>query len=241
MLPFMRQRATNSDQWISLSDIMTALMMVFLLISVIYMIRVKESVDIPRIFKADEQQLHSQLEQKLQSKLTKWGATLSPDLTVRFNNEEILFKAGSADLSAEFKQALNEYFPIYIRSVMQDRFVDNIKEIRIEGHTSSFWAKGVGEEEAYIRNMQLSQTRAQNTLIYLLQSSLLTTVEKAWLKRKFRAIGFSSAAPLGKNGQPASGSNREHYGASQRVEFRVVTTAEDRIRAVAYGDSNAAR
>lgn len=148
----MRQRATNSDQWISLSDIMTALMMVFLLISVIYMIRVKESVDIPRIFKADEQQLHSQLEQKLQSKLTKWGATLSPDLTVRFNNEEILFKAGSADLSAEFKQALNEYFPIYIRSVMQDRFVDNIKEIRIEGHTSSFWAKGVGEEEAYIRN-----------------------------------------------------------------------------------------
>lgn len=237
----MRQRASSSDQWISLSDIMTALMMIFLLISIIYMIRVKESVDIPRIFKADEQQLYSQLEQKLQSKLTRWGATLSPDLTVRFNNEEILFKAGSAELSAEFKQALNEYFPIYIRSVMQDRFVDNIKEIRIEGHTSSFWAKGVGDEEAYIRNMQLSQSRAQNTLIYLLQSPLLTPVEKSWLKRKFRAIGFSSATPLGKDGKPVSASNKEHYGASQRVEFRVVTTAEDKIRAVAYGDSNAAR
>ena len=75
MPPFIKQRASSSDHWISLSDIMTALMMIFLLISIIYMIRVKESVDIPRIFKADEQQLYSQLEKKLKVKLTKWGAT----------------------------------------------------------------------------------------------------------------------------------------------------------------------
>lgn len=62
MPPFIKKEAAGADHWISLSDIMTALMMVFLLISIIYMIRVKESVDIPRIFKADEQQLYSQLE-----------------------------------------------------------------------------------------------------------------------------------------------------------------------------------
>lgn len=160
MPPFIKQRASSSDHWISLSDIMTALMMIFLLISIIYMIRVKESVDIPRIFKADEQQLYSQLEKKLKVKLTKWGATLSPDLTVRFSNEDILFKAGSANLSSEFKQALDGYFPDYLRSIMQDKFIKNMKEIRIEGHTSSFWAKGVSEEVAYIKNMQLSQQRA---------------------------------------------------------------------------------
>lgn len=235
MHPLSRRRGTGSDHWISLSDIMTALMMVFLLISIIYMIKVKESIDIPRIFKADEQQLYSQLEKKLKTKLTKWGATLSPDLTVRFSNEDILFKIGSAELRPEFKKALDEYFPDYLRSMMQDKYIENIKEIRIEGHTSSFWAKGVNEETAYVNNMQLSQQRAQNTLIYLLKSSLLTQQEKEWLKKKFRAIGYSSALTLGKNGKPSSESNPEDSGTSQRVEFRVVTTAEDKIRAVAYG------
>ncbi|RZK01793.1 MAG: hypothetical protein EOO43_23840 [Flavobacterium sp.] len=70
MPPLNRRNGTGSDHWISLSDIMTALMMVFLLISIIYMIKVKESIDIPRIFKADEQQLYSQLEKKLKTKLT---------------------------------------------------------------------------------------------------------------------------------------------------------------------------
>ncbi|MDM1786632.1 MULTISPECIES: OmpA/MotB family protein [Acinetobacter] len=237
MLPFMKNHSNNgSDHWISLSDIMTALMMVFLLISIIYMIRVKESVDIPRIFKADEQQLYSQLKDKLTVKLNKWGATLSPDLTVRFSNEDILFKAGSSDLQPEFKKALDEYFPDYLRSLMQAKFIDNIKEIRIEGHTSSFWAKGASPEVAYINNMQLSQQRAQNTLIYLLKSDRLTKSEKEWLKIKFRAIGYSSAATLGKDGKPSSASNPENFGTSQRVEFRVVTTAEDKIRAVAYGN-----
>ena len=236
MPPFLRHKSNSADHWISLSDIMTALMMVFLLISIIYMIRVKESVDIPRIFKADEQQLYSQLQDKLTTKLTKWGATLTPDLTVRFSNEDILFQAGSADLQPEFKQALDEYFPDYLRSLMQKRFIENIKEIRIEGHTSSFWAKGINNEAAYINNMQLSQQRAQNTLIYLLKSPYLTVKEKEWLKKKFRAIGYSSALTLGKNGKPSAKDNPEDFGTSQRVEFRVVTNAEDKIRAVAYGN-----
>jgi len=236
MPPFFRNKSTNTDHWISLSDIMTALMMVFLLISIIYMIRVKESVDIPRIFKADEQQLYSQLQQKLSIKLKKWGATLSPDLTVRFSNEDILFKAGSAELQPEFKKALDEYFPEYLKSIMNEKFIKNIKEIRIEGHTSSFWAKGVSAETAYINNMQLSQQRAQNTLIYLLKTPYLTTSEKEWLKKKFRAIGYSSALTLGKDGKPVTKDNFEDFSVSQRVEFRVVTNAEDKIRAVAYGN-----
>lgn len=240
MPPFIRQKNSATDHWISLSDIMTALMMIFLLISIIYMIRVKESVDIPRIFKADEQQLYAQLDERLNTTLKRWGAILSPDLTVRFSNEDILFKAGSAEMSTQFKQALNEYFPAYLRSIMQDKYIDNIKEIRIEGHTSSFWAQGTDEEVAYLNNMQLSQQRAQNTLIYLLQSPLLTQTEKQWLKKKFRAIGYSSALTLGKNGKPSSTSNHESPSASQRVEFRVVTTAEDKIRAVAYGVNNGA-
>lgn len=236
MPPVFMHKKQSADHWISLSDIMTALMMIFLLLSIVYMIRVQESVDIPRIFKAHEQQLYSQLQQSLDTKLGKWGATLSPDLTVRFNDKDILFKTGSAELQPQFKQALNEIFPLYLREMMSKNHIENMREIRIEGHTSSFWAQGVDPETSYINNMYLSQQRAQNTLIYLLKSPQLTSVEKAWLKKKFRAIGYSSALTLDVNGQPTQYAKDEDVNHSQRVEFRVVTNAEERIRAVAYGD-----
>lgn len=236
MLPVFMHKKQSADHWISLSDIMTALMMIFLLISIVYMIRVQESVDIPRIFKAHEQQLYSQLQQNLEKKLGKWGATLSPDLTVRFNDEDILFKVGSAELQPQFKQALDEIFPTYLREMMDKRHIENMREIRIEGHTSSFWAHGVDAETAYINNMHLSQQRAQNTLIYLLKSPHLSAQEKAWLKKKFRAIGYSSALTLDAHGQPTKNAKDEDMNNSQRVEFRVVTNAEERIRAVAYGE-----
>lgn len=230
-----RKRSTGSEHWISLSDIMTALMMIFLLISVVYMLKVKEAVEIPRLFKTNEQQLHAQMNAELNDILTKWGAKLNPDLTVRFDKHDILFTSGSSDLNLQFKQALDEFFPKYIKTLMQDQYLGNIKEIRIEGHTSSHWAVGVSENESYIRNMQLSQNRAQNTLIYLLNHPQLTAQEKDWLKRKFRALGYSSALTLGVDGQPATVFNPESPEKSQRVEFRIVTTAEDRVREIAYG------
>ena len=65
---------------------------------------------------------------------------------------------------------------------------------------------------------------------------VLTQNEKDWLKKKFRAIGYSSAATLGIDGKPASAFNVEDKDKSQRVEFRVVTDTEDRIRKIAYGE-----
>ncbi len=232
----LRKNSTGSEHWISLSDIMTALMMIFLLISVIYMIKVKEAVDIPKLFKTNEQELYTQMNHELNTILKKWGAILNPDLTVRFNNHEILFGSGSSQLSPQFKQALDEFFPHYIKNLMKDQYLGSIKEIRIEGHTSSHWAVGVDQDIAYIQNMQLSQSRAQNTLIYLLNYPGLSKNEKDWLKKKFRAIGYSSAATLGIDGKPASAFNVEDKDKSQRVEFRVVTDTEDRIRKIAYGE-----
>ena len=51
----------NEDYWIALSDIMTALMLLFLLISVVYMIKVEDSVKIPQIFKQTTQGLDEKL------------------------------------------------------------------------------------------------------------------------------------------------------------------------------------
>ena len=227
------ESSQEAEHWISLSDLMTALMMLFLLISVIYMIKVQDSVDIPRIFKAEQQQLYAQMNGQFKDRLHKWGAVLNPDLTVRFNNEDIQFSTGSSQLRPEFKNALDEFFPSYIKILMQDEYKDNIKEIRIEGHTSSFWAEGMSENDTYIKNMELSQNRAKETLVYLLNHPQLDSNEKKWLQQKFRAIGFSSSQLLNSKGVPIVNHLEEDKSQSQRVEFRVVTNTEDKVRAIA--------
>ncbi|MEC7119499.1 MAG: OmpA family protein [Pseudomonadota bacterium] len=230
-----RRQNDADDHWISLSDIMTSLMMLFLLISVIYMLQVQESVDLPKIFKEDQTALHSQMQQTFEGKLTQWGALLSPDLSVRFNHADVQFMAGSAALRPQFQHALDDFFPQYIKILHDPQYADRIKEIRIEGHTSTQWAQDTPLDEAYLNNMQLSQQRAQATLIYLLTQSPLSTIEKAWLKPRLRAIGYSSAQPLNSQGQPIQTPEAEDPIQSQRVEFRVVTDAEDRIRQIAAG------
>ncbi|UOO92537.1 MULTISPECIES: OmpA family protein [Vitreoscilla] len=224
------QDSADAEHWISLSDLMTALMMLFLLISVVYMIKVQDSVDIPRIFKADQQQMHAQMHEQFKDKLNKWGAVLNPDLTVRFNHQDIQFATGSQQLRPEFQRALDEFFPQYLHILMQEEYRDKIKEIRIEGHTSSLWVEGMSEDEAYIKNMNLSQGRAQETLIYLLTHPSLNLEERQWLKQKFRAIGFSSSQLLNSKGLDLQVNEQEDTKQSQRVEFRVVTNTEDKIR-----------
>jgi outer membrane protein OmpA-like peptidoglycan-associated protein len=230
-----RRQNDADDHWISLSDIMTSLMMLFLLISVIYMLQVQESVDLPKLFKEDQTALHSQMQRTFDGKMTQWGAVLSPDLTVRFNNADIQFAVGSSDLRPQFQQALNDFFPKYVKILHDPQYAARIKEIRIEGHTSTYWANGATPDEAYLNNMQLSQQRAQATLIHLLTQAPLSEQDKAWLKPRLRAIGFSSAQPLNAQGKPTQASQDEDPIQSQRVEFRVVTDAEDRIRAIAAG------
>lgn len=219
----------NEDYWIALSDIMTALMLLFLLISVVYMIKVEDSVKIPQIFKQTTQGLDKKLRNEFDKDLKAWGAVIDKDLTIRFSQPDILFAVGSATLNEKFKAILDDFFPRYLKILMDDEFRDNIEEIRIEGHTSSFWGKTEGDE-SYLKNMTLSQERTRAVLEYIISSS--NDEQKEWLKKYFRAIGFSSAKLLDSNSQPITNKADEDPAKSQRVEFRVRTNIEQKVGAI---------
>ena len=158
-----------------------------------------------------------------------WGAVIDKDLTIRFSQPDILFAVGSATLNEKFKAILDDFFPRYLKILMDDEFRDNIEEIRIEGHTSSFWGK-VGGDESYLKNMALSQERTRAVLEYIISSS--NDEQKEWLKKYFRAIGFSSAKLLDSNSQPITNKADEDPAKSQRVEFRVRTNIEQKVGAI---------
>ena len=80
-------------------------------------------------------------------------------------------------------------------------------------------------DAAYFLKMNLSQTRTRSTLEYVLLLGQVSD-QKRWLVAKLTANGLSSS----RSRLNADGS--ENTLASQRVEFRVRTNADARIREI---------
>jgi outer membrane protein OmpA-like peptidoglycan-associated protein len=232
---------TNKEEhWIPLSDLMTGLMMMFLLVAIVFMLKVESDAEKVKELKvvaerqADQmkraallydemrEQLYRDLEKEFRDDLPRWKAQLDSDLAIRFEEPEILFDTGKALLKPGFVTILDDFFPRYVRILSADKYSESIEEIRIEGHTSTIWNALTVGDTAYFKNMELSQSRTRSTLQYVLSLGPVAQY-KSWLIAKMTANGLSSSRP---RLNPDSTENRE---ASQRVEFRVRTNAEARI------------
>lgn len=219
----------HEDHWIPLSDLMTGLMMFFMLLAISYMVKVeadsKKSKQIAILYDQLRNDLYKDLEKEFRHDLVKWGAELDKDLTVRFKEPSVLFGTGSDVLKPAFKTILDDFSPRYVRILSSDKYKDSIQEIRIEGHTSSFWNNKTSPDEAYFLNMALSQSRTRSTLQYVLALSSVQD-KRDWLKNFLTANGLSSSKLItDKNGL-------EDTSLSQRVEFRVRTDAEEKINEI---------
>lgn len=221
------QALQGESHWIPLSDLMTGLMMIFLLISVLYMMQVqaqaKKTKSVAVLYDKLKRELYSDLLHEFRDDLPRWGAELRrEDLVLQFKEPDVLFTVGSSELRERFKQILDGFFPRYVAILTSPRYRDSIMEVRIEGHTSSFWNNGADEQLSYMLNMELSQARTRSTLGYIMTMPALRGNE-AWLRRYLTANGLSFSRPVvNKDGS-------ENILRSQRVEFRVVTNAEERI------------
>jgi outer membrane protein OmpA-like peptidoglycan-associated protein len=217
----------QESHWIPLSDLMTGLMVIFLLIALMYMMKVEADADRIRTvaiaYSENRDALYEDLHREFQNDLGPWKAEiLKTDLTIRFNEPEILFANGSSELKPEFKAILADFFPRYVRILTSPRYRDAISEIRIEGHTSSDWTGQTSPEDAYFRNMELSQARTRTTLSYVLTLPAVAA-DRAWLTHSLTANGLSSSRPI------LNADHSEDADRSRRVEFRVRTDAEMRL------------
>ncbi len=210
----------NQSYWIPLSDLMTGLMMVFMLIAVSFMAHVEKTTTlVVKEFEETKSDLNQALQKEFAKNLKQWNAEILGDMTIRFDDPNVLFDTGSAVVKPEFKMILNDFIPRYIALVNSPKYKNAIKEIRIEGHTSKRWSVDTSEKVAFIKNMRLSQQRAQSMLEYILDLPALSAYSK-WMQKYLTANGFSSAKPI----------YAFHHGIddkrSQRVEFVIVTNAE---------------
>ena len=217
----------EGEHWISVSDLMAGLMMVFLFVSIALMrdavVEKKKIEEIAVSYQKNQEALYKALMKEFDSDLKKWQATIDKSsLSFEFHSPDVLFDTGQIGLKPQFENILADFFPRYMNVLWQ--FKSSIREVRIEGHTSSLWNEQTTHEEAYFKNMILSQGRTRTVLKYAYHIDAVKN-KRDWIKKKIAAVGLSSSHAKIVDG-------KEDYQASRRVTFRIITNAEKQIRKI---------
>ena len=239
----MRADIDDSEQWAPVSDLMAALMFIFMLIAVISVVSIvsaesnetngapvaeetaepSEITEQSETFSAECDKIYRELKSEFRNDLPEWRAELDPNLTFRFQDPKVLFASGSAEITARFEEILANFFPRYMRKIRPYHLRENdVREIRIEGHTSSKWRDSTDEKAAYFKNMELSQDRTREILEYVLNLPEASEYDD-WARPLITANGLSSSRILDSRGELIHNSGgAEDETLSRRVEFRLL-------------------
>ena len=216
--------------WMSVSDLMTGLMIIFLFVAIAYMIQVKENQNVLTDYVETKNHLHDKLVNEFEGDTAKWQMAIGKDLSMKFNNPQVLFAVGSYQLTPQFCEILDEFIPRYLDILLNDSLSSKIQEIRIEGHTDNVPAPQFGKDP-FMANIILSQLRSYSVLDYIrnMQSyQAYSEDKKQKLEFWFTANGLSYGKSIDANGNYTAISGQPiDCGKSRRVEFRLVTEGEE--------------
>ena len=221
---YRRSRSEENEHWAPVSDLMAGLMLVFMFVAVIFIRSVVGDA-------ADCDRLYRELRTEFQTDFEEWDVELREDLTIRFRNPDVLFDQAGVVISEPFKNILRDFFPRYVRTLQALENPDDadtlIREIRVEGHTSSeHLAEGfVGK---YLGNLKFSQQRAEAVVEFVLElpeagrrEAVLPDGYAVWATERIAAIGLSSS-------RLRMVDNKQDKAQSRRVEFRAIAAACER-------------
>ena len=216
--------------WMSVSDLMTGLMVIFLFISLAYIKRVQNNKTILKDFVENKQELHKKLLDEFKEELGDGTISIGGDLSMRFQKAESLFEDGSWELKPQFKQSLSIILPKYLDVLLNDSLKFKIREIRIEGHTNNVPYPQI-DRDPYMANLILSQRRARSVMRFLRnlpQYQSYSDSDKRLLEYWFTANGLSYGHALDANNtfalQTGKMIDKEK---SRRVEIRIITSGEE--------------
>lgn len=170
------------------------------------------------ITKTFSQSLYDDLMKEFAQDFDKWNAELVKEgLKFRFKKPEVLFNVGSSDIKDNFLEILVDFFPRYMKVI--EPYKNDIQKITVEGHTSSEFRIAKNDEERYSKNLELSQSRAQEVYTYTYnQNSELVISNKEWLTSHYSFVGKAYDELIyDENGN-------ENVNLSRRVEFTILET-----------------
>lgn len=216
--------------WLSVSDLMTGLMVIFLFVAIAYISRVQKNQSVLTDYVETKNEMHQKLVQEFAADTVKWQMSIGKDLTMKFKNPTVLFATGSYELTPDFKNILDEFLPRYFNILLNDSLSNKIQEIRIEGHTDDVPIPKY-DADPYIANAMLSQQRALSVIRYFRNMPAyknFTPEQQHLLEFWLTANGLSYGKALDSDGRfTLQSGNPIDKTLSRRVEFRIVTTGDE--------------
>jgi len=109
----------KTNEWMSISDMMSGLMLIFLFVAVAFMLNVED--DKTKLQKAKEKitqialtyqkskiELNKDLHKEFDKDLKRWNAEITKDNSIIFNSPEVLFETGKSEIKEKFKEILSK-------------------------------------------------------------------------------------------------------------------------------------
>ena len=204
----------NSDGnifWITMTDLMTGLVLVFIVMFLYSYISNNAQVVQEKIAKETTTKI-------LQVTFSKQNinATIEPLSGVVKISDLELFELGSYSLSEKGKSYLDKFAPIYLNSIFSDKYLEkNVAKIIVQGHTDSQTFVGkYSDDEQYMKNMELSLNRAYEVAKYMTNTPYNKNNGDR-LRKMIIVEGASFSNPVLTNG-------KEDFAKSRRVELKLI-------------------
>ena len=216
---FFTYERNSEESWMSVSDLMAGLMVIFLFVAIAFIKGVGQEQELL------EKSICEDIKKSLQEiEWRKQVEICSDEIVVKFRNPDALFDHGKANLKPEFREMLVEFFPRYMSVI--NKYEEEIHELRIEGHTDDTGTSG-NELDNYFYNIGLSQDRTRSVMQFLFETQT-ARLNKDWLVSHMTANGLSYSHPVYKEGGQIMDRSK-----SRRVEFKIRLKTPKRLRDIA--------
>jgi len=157
------KRNEEISYWLSFSDLMSGLLIIFILLSVYMLLDYKSAaaeLEMTKQTLAEYTHMNTTIIEKLKAELGS-SISIDSDTGTLVLNSELLFDSGKSELKPEGKLFLNEIMPAYFRILFKDTEIrENIAGITIEGYTD--------DQGTYEYGLSLSYNRALSVYYYML-------------------------------------------------------------------------
>ena len=203
-----RPEEEETSYWLSYSDMMAALLLIFILIISFTLMQSKSQYESKQAELDKQKEIIKEQEQLLKDQQDELDriAGIRSDLVAALRDEFAgsslnvkvdektgaitLFDVADSDLKEEGKTFLKEFLPKYCNVLLDEKYRDYVSEIIIEGHTDT--------NGSYIYNLELSQQRAFSVAKYCLTESngIISSTDVELLRSVLTANGKSYSNPI---------------------------------------------
>lgn len=190
---FMKKRKNQDEEtsyWISFSDLMASILIIFILLFVAKLVEYQENLDSTEKKIQELTSTRTKIIAMLQEEFDKENIDIKidPKTGAIQLNESILFDSGKSELKPAGKAFCETFIPVYVRILLGNEEIrKEISQIIVEGHTDD-----VG---GYVYNLQLSQERSLSVAKFLLDNNFDYGYKKD-LEKYLTVNGRSYSEPI---------------------------------------------